>query len=289
MSLSRLEPEASRSALRELGDGTERHELWAFLAHLGAQHALVFGSPPAALVRLERARAAHDEEQADGGVSRALVLRSMADLLIACGRGGRAKVLLDEHAAGTPLLGVPLCRSHLLRDDAAGARRVAERLVWDPATTTEDRLELLLLGALAAERDGASLDARVLMRQAADLAASTGLRRPFVTVPSDEVTALLDVLGDDVDRVFLAPALARAAVYPERLVTVELTEHERAVLTGLATLGSRQAIADSLSVSLNTVKTQLASVYQKLGTNSRQDTLAAAVDLGLLSAASIAE
>ena len=61
-------------------------------------------------------------------------------------------------------------------------------------------------------------------------------------------------------------------------------KHEQAVLEALATTGSRQAIADSLFVSVNTVKTQLASIYQKFGSTTRAETLAKAREHELLPA-----
>ena len=48
------------------------------------------------------------------------------------------------------------------------------------------------------------------------------------------------------------------------------------MLNALAETGSRQAIANSLFVSVNTVKTQLASIYQKLACSARHDALGSA-------------
>ncbi len=45
------------------------------------------------------------------------------------------------------------------------------------------------------------------------------------------------------------------------------------MLDALAATSSRQAIAASLFVSVNTVKTQLSSVYQKLGSSTREEAL----------------
>ena len=43
------------------------------------------------------------------------------------------------------------------------------------------------------------------------------------------------------------------------------------MLEALSGTGSRQAIAGALYVSVNTVKTQLASVYRRLGCTNRAD------------------
>ena len=56
------------------------------------------------------------------------------------------------------------------------------------------------------------------------------------------------------------------------------------MLEALAGTGSRQTIADSLFVSLNTVKTQLESIYRKVGATTRSETLAKAREHDLLPA-----
>jgi LuxR family maltose regulon positive regulatory protein len=61
-----------------------------------------------------------------------------------------------------------------------------------------------------------------------------------------------------------------------------LSPHEQSVLDALVNTSSRQAIASSLFVSVNTVKTQLAAVYQKLGSSTREEALRKARDHELL-------
>jgi LuxR family maltose regulon positive regulatory protein len=62
---------------------------------------------------------------------------------------------------------------------------------------------------------------------------------------------------------------------------VALTESERAVLAMLCTQRSIGEIADVLSVSRNTVKTHVRTIYGKLGVHTRRDALAAARAGGL--------
>lgn len=49
-----------------------------------------------------------------------------------------------------------------------------------------------------------------------------------------------------------------------------LTPREQDVLEALLSGASNQAIADRLSLSINTVKTHLKSIYQKEGVRNRQ-------------------
>lgn len=62
---------------------------------------------------------------------------------------------------------------------------------------------------------------------------------------------------------------------PEPPRVVQLSRRERAVLLELEQTGTLSAIAERLSVSVNTVRTQLSAVYRKLGVSSRQEALRA--------------
>ena len=62
----------------------------------------------------------------------------------------------------------------------------------------------------------------------------------------------------------------------------DLTERELAVLRMLTGLASAREIADQLYVSHNTVKTQIKSIYRKLGVATRADAVARGRELGLL-------
>ena len=113
--------------------------------------------------------------------------------------------------------------------------------------------------------------------------------RVFATVPLDELRELgrlarLDGLpGLDGTSDPLRGGLAgRTPVYPGQLVLISLTKSELALIEALERTGSRREIAETRYVSLNTIKTQLRSLYQKLGTTSRDDTLAKIRELGLL-------
>ena len=64
--------------------------------------------------------------------------------------------------------------------------------------------------------------------------------------------------------------------------TLQLTERERDVLNLLATGVSNSEIATALTVTVNTVKTHLGSLYSKLGVHSRMDAAVRARELHLL-------
>ncbi|UPL16122.1 LuxR C-terminal-related transcriptional regulator [Microbacterium galbinum] len=68
----------------------------------------------------------------------------------------------------------------------------------------------------------------------------------------------------------------------QSLLRHPLTQRERRVLVAASTSATLAEMAVDLKVSRNTVKTQLSSLYRKLGVGSRADAVAAATRLGLL-------
>ena len=81
---------------------------------------------------------------------------------------------------------------------------------------------------------------------------------------------------------YIDPALVSGDVPDEELEPMTLTVREREVLGLLAAGSSNREIAAALFVSLPTVKTHLAHIYDKLGARNRNEALGRAMTLGLL-------
>jgi LuxR family transcriptional regulator, maltose regulon positive regulatory protein len=64
---------------------------------------------------------------------------------------------------------------------------------------------------------------------------------------------------------------------------VPLSEREMAVLALLPSLLNAREIADEFTVSVNTVKSHIRSIYAKLGVSSRREAVVRAQAAGLLS------
>ncbi len=281
VALDRLDEQEVRRRLKHLGDGSAALEMWPFIAYLYAQHALYSGRAHEGLDHLHRVEAVQPSEVVDKGVSAVLMTRARADLLIACGKGPQAKRLLADRGMGSPLNRVPAARIRLL-DTHHPPVTDSDPLTWDPGTSLGDRLEMLLLSAVTARRRDDIRSAQRLVDQALELYEETGILRPFASLAEEDLAPLLDLGNRDLtpaDRVTLA---GRSPVYPQELVFLELSPGEQAVLEALAGTASRQAIADSLYVSVNTVKTQLSSIHQKLGSSTRDETLIVAREHELL-------
>jgi LuxR family transcriptional regulator, maltose regulon positive regulatory protein len=75
-------------------------------------------------------------------------------------------------------------------------------------------------------------------------------------------------------------AAARAAVASD--VAVPLSEREMAVLALLPSLLSAREIATEFTVSVNTVKSHIRSIYAKLGVSTRREAVLHAQERGLV-------
>lgn len=136
---------------------------------------------------------------------------------------------------------------------------------------------------MPADRAGA-LDA---LEDALASAADEGLLAPFLAAP--DLADLLDerIAAGTAAQSFAVEAWAGVARRKESsddsgLVLVPLTEREMGVLRYLPTRMTTNEIADTMYVSVNTVKTHLQSVYRKLAATSRQEAVDHARRLGLI-------
>jgi LuxR family maltose regulon positive regulatory protein len=138
-------------------------------------------------------------------------------------------------------------------------------------------VEVLLLDTeYALHRDDESA-ARASLAAALEQGAALDVVRPFAFAGPGTQQLLDSWAGGD----FLARvAAARAAI--DSTPTPMLTEREAAVLALLPTLLTASEIADEFTVSVNTVKSHIRSIYAKLDAPTRRDAVARAVERGLL-------
>lgn len=157
------------------------------------------------------------------------------------------------------------------RGDLEGAQAQADRgaeLAARGRAPTEIAYSVIVRGEVALRRGDADL-ARACARDARALLDSA-------PAPGDHLVQKLRVLDETLR------AAPRTAA-PPASGGADLTERELAVLRLLTGLASAREIADQLYVSHNTVKTQIKSIYRKLGVATRAEAVARARELGLLS------
>jgi LuxR family maltose regulon positive regulatory protein len=291
VTVNELEYDQSSRALSVLEDGSLQDEHWAFTLHARTLLVLGWGDRLGHLDVLNQARLASptfEESRRNGGIAAPLLAAAEANLLMSLGRGNQAWVILNYGAEPHPLLDVARARLTLLAGDSPRALQIAQAMIGDgynsqdvAGTTPSVVLDLLLVSAVALHRLGRDREATGALQTAID---RSGPERVFAFgfVPRADLLELLDqlrqarsLLTDDV--------LARLPdIFPAEVSVLELTGQERLILDGLVAGQGASDIAAELYVSMSTVKTHQRNLYRKLGVNSREDALAAAAELGLL-------
>jgi LuxR family maltose regulon positive regulatory protein len=162
---------------------------------------------------------------------------------------------------------------------------------------TRSEVESLMLMARAALAQERLLHATSLLREVLALAQAEGYQRLFLD-EGDEMVALLRVVWPTIRNERCEPyvrmllrafaqhrlELGSTPVPSESVPAVSpssLSPQEQRVLRLLAAGYSNPEIAEALVVSINTVKTQVHSIYQKLNVKSRKEARAVAHDQNL--------
>jgi LuxR family maltose regulon positive regulatory protein len=174
---------------------------------------------------------------------------------------------------------------------AAGDHQAAQRHLDSPGPDLTPRQTLtwrLLLAAAAIERGDPAAEG--ILGGALHLARPDGFVNTVVTTAPQVTSYLIEhaprMRADPYLEQVITAALDVRAAQPDHepgqyMITESLTEAEMRILKLLPTSTYLQ-IAATLYISRNTVKTQLRSIYQKLGVTSRSAAVERAVDLRLL-------
>jgi LuxR family maltose regulon positive regulatory protein len=203
----------------------------------------------------------------------------------------------DMSRANQEWEGLVIARLRLARDEATEALRALD--AWRGEAHAEGRvrseIEILMLSALAQRARGDLARARQLVLAALELAQFEGYQRVFL----DEGAALAGLLRAVTPAIRVetlrayADTLLRASdkAWPEQAAAgapvsdppVEsLTAQEQRVLELLVAGSSNSEIARALVVSINTIKTQVQSIYRKLNVTNRLQATNTARSLNLV-------
>ncbi|KSZ58779.1 LuxR family transcriptional regulator [Rhodococcus pyridinivorans KG-16] len=274
--LDSLELDRAAGYLDELGVPRVSEELWGFVAYGRAYYNLTTGNAYDGLTELHRLIASHHDLFDRGAFSRILLGAAEIDLQLALGNGNLARALAEESPQNHPMLVVTNARVELFTGHPDVALKKLKRVPWTECGFPRAHLEALLVEA-SAHLDLDEKDAAVRSWQrACTLAEALGNRRAFTTLAEGVARRLAELGGPTV------PGEPIGSVFTEPVTHVELSRRETDVLELLA-LGSTHAdIAKKLFVSHNTIKTQLRSIYRKLGVHTRVEAIGRARDLRLL-------
>lgn len=205
-------------------------------------------------------------------------------LLVGAGNLAAAKALLG----GAPSTGeLSAARVDLsLADKDARAARVALD-AWTPEEDNlRDSVRHLLRTFAVLEAEGDDREARKWLERAVAAARGDRLRWPFLEVPAALRALRRNPLPDSswltTDLVWKAAVAMNPRVGAQDGLTEPLTQRELDVLAYLPGRMRNQEIAADMYVSVNTVKTHVASIYRKLGVTERNEAVERATGLGLL-------
>jgi len=150
-----------------------------------------------------------------------------------------------------------------------------------PVLLPQTRVEACLVDAEAALQAGDRPAGRAALEAALAEAETVGVVRPFA-LAGPRTQGLLSERAAANGRGPFAAQVAAARATVVAVPAALLSERELAVLALLPSLLNAREIADEFTVSVNTVKSHIRSIYAKLGVSSRRDAVLSAHDRGLL-------
>ncbi len=151
-----------------------------------------------------------------------------------------------------------------------------------PAVAAPTVVDGWLLEAALVDRTGDQRRAHEAVTRALAAAEPVGVLRPFLNAGKPIRDLLARGAGRFGKLETFATTTMTALPAASTGTTDVLTSRERDLLVELPSMRTTEEIADSLFVSVNTVKTHLRGIYRKLGVNQRRDAVLAARRLGLI-------
>ena len=251
---------------------------------LAAQLCSAAGDSAEALGVLRRSAASAVEPPVLAHANRAL----HAQLLIEAGELLEARALLDD-----PGRSVELGAARVDLALATGDLDAAVAALRDSGPSEDDVRAVIghrLREAAVLDARGERAAAQEAIREAVAAAEGDQLRWPFLEVTAAEpmLRQYLPRRGvgfsDDLRQVVeqASPAASSRARRTAPGMVDSLTERELAVLAYLPRRMKHRDIAAELYITMNTLKTHLASIYRKLGVTDRDEAATRAAELGLL-------
>ncbi|HWI30587.1 MAG TPA: LuxR C-terminal-related transcriptional regulator [Microbacterium sp.] len=277
IALEESDPVRAAEHIEVFGPHRATSEHWLAMATVEALVALRAGRAAAGLARLEsfvllRGREGHN------AASRRALTRVRVLLHLALGDTHTAKAVLHRDAPEDRFeTVVERARVALVEDRPGDTVRILSQTRIAP-TTPRLRAAAAALRAAALHRTGGASAAEGETRALAAQLLDRQLRLPLTFLPPADIHALRELFPEEASEL-----RSVQSALTDRTPPPDLSTRERVVLRALASGVPVSAIAAQLSVSPNTVKTQLKSIYRKLGVTGRDEAIAVAVAKRLLS------
>jgi DNA-binding CsgD family transcriptional regulator len=278
-SLEQFDPATARAHLAAMINDPRTIEHWITIALTEALTALLSGRPGEGLSRLDAVAASRSEGRSPGARGRLAPTRAL--LQLALGAHDAAGVILRRDAPTGADRHVGQARVELAAGRSGAALRELRRVAGGdlpPRVVAE----AMTIEAAALLRLPSSVRSAAVIEHLGSLLDHTGLRVPLALLPPADFERLRGALLEQgFGRLF--DGIEIRSVLADTTPDTILSEREQIVLAALLRHNSPTGIASELVVSVNTVKTQLRSIYRKLGVSSRDEAIAVALDRHLLS------
>lgn len=277
--LSEADVEARVEARVEAEAGASPAAHWMPAILIAAMVELVSGYPGRGLARLEQSARARGPEGRTDAARRALApLRAV--LQCALGHPDAAAAILDRDAGSSVVGCIGRARVELMRG-RHGAALQQLRPLSGSLMSTRQRAEASALEAAALLRFSTERRAAAVVDHLGAMLQHSRLLLPLALLPASDLVRVSAALTTGGYGDLVAHERLRSLLY-DLEAEDPLTPRETAVLATLLEHPSHAAIAARLNVSVNTVKSQLRSVYRKLGVKTRDEAIALALERHLL-------
>ncbi|MCS5717587.1 LuxR C-terminal-related transcriptional regulator [Herbiconiux sp. CPCC 205763] len=277
IALENGDPDTAELRIRGLDPHRETIEHWPLIDHVEAMISLLRGRPGEALDQIDQSIRAHRKRSATSPqtLQRLAATRSLLQLA-----GGDSDAATRTLAAPGKQPGgwiVGQARVALGRGDHSGALRLT-LLARRETLSIRQRAEADVIRLAALLRAGRHLEAQEVGAATLGFLTDHALAFPLALIPPTDLRAVQE-FAERLGRDEFIPIVTRAglhSVIPDQQPIPSLSEREHVVLRELLRNGSVADIAAALSVSPNTVKSQLRSIYRKLGVTNRDDAIVVA-------------
>lgn len=243
-------------------------EHWPLYAHVRSLALIGIGRASHGLAALD-ADEAPAARMVTGRRMRILLAVDRALLLASAGRLAEAHAALAK-AGNAAVATIARARIHLLQSETEHALAALQRFTPEDLAPRQ-WVDILLLRAVCGLRMSHAALRDENAERALALLEEFGLRHPFSLLSPSDRRGLLETVAGHADPALVTGLEAVRGHWPEPQPRALLTPREADVLGRLA-LGEGQAqIATVFGVSVNTVKTQMRSLYRKLGATTREE------------------
>ncbi|WP_223627210.1 LuxR family transcriptional regulator [Microbacterium sp. EST19A] len=285
VALEAFDPETARRALSRsdaLSDGRDTNEHWAIVARVQATIELVEGNAGAGLAMIDDHLQRRGHE-AGKRYARAHLAPVRARLLLALGHPSGAAAVLKRDLPDGPNAHIERARIELALGNTGSALNEL-RVLSGEHLSNRQRVEAAAIDLSILLRLSRTPRQPGVVQRLGSLLLGSNQRLAVAILPPADYERVIAELKGNGFRGFLDESPIRsllADVEPDVL----LTQRELAVLEQLMLTGSVADLAARLVVSSNTVKTQLRSIYRKLGVRNREDAIALTHERHLLQGA----